>query len=268
MDRICVVTGAASGIGLATTRHLRARGDRVIACDLHDADVIADLVTPEGRAKLVAGVTSESGGKIDAIIANAGGGPPQTSVSLNFFGAVATLEGLRPLLEGSAAPRAVAVSSVASLRPPLPALVEACLRMDETAAIAVARNAIAAADEDHTNQVPVDVGLDLYGNAKLALQRWCRSVAASERWAGAGISLNVVALGFYDTPAAAYVLSDPRNREMMARLFPLRGAFPGRPEEAAAILGWCVSPDNSQMTGQILFADAGLECSARGGQSI
>lgn len=168
MDRICVVTGAASGIGLATTRHLRARGNRVIACDLHDADVIADLVTPEGRAKLVAGVTSESGGKIDAIIANAGGGPPQISVSLNFFGAVATLEGLRPLLAGSAAPRAVAVSSVASLRPPRPALVEACLRMDETAAIALARNTIAAADEDHMNQVPVDVGLDLYGNAKLA----------------------------------------------------------------------------------------------------
>ena len=269
MDRICVVTGAASGIGLATTGHLRSRGDRVIACDLHDADVIADLLTPEGRAELVAGVTRESGGKIDAIVANAGGGPPHTSVSLNFFGAIATLEGLRPLLEGSAAPRAVAVSSVASLRPPLPGLVEACLSMDETAAIAIARDAIVTGNKDHSNLVPLnmDVGLDLYGTTKLALQRWCRSVATKEQWASAGIALNVVALGFFDTPAAAYVLSDPRNREAMARLFPLRGAFPGRPEEAAAILGWCVSPENSQMTGQILFADAGLECSARGGQS-
>jgi NAD(P)-dependent dehydrogenase (short-subunit alcohol dehydrogenase family) len=53
----------------------------------------------------------------------------------------------------------------------------------------------------------------------------------------------------------------------MSRLFPLRGAFPGRPEEAAAILGWCVSPENSQMTGQIIFVDGGLECSARGGKS-
>jgi NAD(P)-dependent dehydrogenase (short-subunit alcohol dehydrogenase family) len=217
----------------------------------------------------VADVTRKSGGRIDAIIANAGGGPPQTSVSLNFFGAVATLEGLRPLLAGTAAPRAVAVSSVASLRPPLPGLVEACLSMDEVAAIAVARNAIAAADQDRSSPVPdnLNVGLNLYGNAKLALQRWCRGVAAKEQWAGAGIPLNVVALGFFDTPAAAYVLSDARNREAMARLFPLRGAFPGRPEEAAAMLGWCVSPENSQMTGQILFADAGLECSARGGKS-
>lgn len=268
MDRSCVVTGAASGIGLATTRYLRARGDRVITCDLRDADVLADLVTPEGRAELVAGVTRESGGTIDAIVANAGGGPPQTSVSLNFFGAVATLEGLRPLLAGSAAPRAVAVSSVSSLRSPRSDLVEACLRMDEAAAIALARDALADHDDSNPAPVSVDVGLDLYGSAKLALQRWCRAVAAKEQWAGAGIALNVVALGFFDTPAAAYVLSDTRNREAMARLFPLRGAFPGRPEEAAAILGWCVSAENSQMTGQILFADAGLECSARAGRTI
>ena len=51
----------------------------------------------------------------------------------------------------------------------------------------------------------------------------------------------------------------------MQRLSPLRGAFPGRPEEAAAVLAWCVSAENSQMTGQILFVDGGIECLARGG---
>jgi NAD(P)-dependent dehydrogenase (short-subunit alcohol dehydrogenase family) len=74
----------------------------------------------------------------------------------------------------------------------------------------------------------------------------------------------VVALGFYDTPAAAYILSDPDRRAAMARMAPLRGAFPGRPDEAAAVLAWCVSPENSQMTGQVLFADGGMECLARG----
>jgi NAD(P)-dependent dehydrogenase (short-subunit alcohol dehydrogenase family) len=255
MERSYVVTGAASGIGAAVARYLRERGGRVIACDLHGADVIGDLATSEGRAALVEGVTRLSGGGIDGIIANAGGGPPETSVSLNFFGALATLDGLRPLLVSSAAPRAVAVSSVAAMRPPQEELVAACLRMDEPAAIAIAK---------HVMSLSAEAALDLYGSAKCALQRWCRSVAAQPQWAGAGIPLNVVALGFYDTPAAAYVLSDPGKRAAMARMVPLRGAFPGRPEEAAAILAWCVRPENSQMTGQVLFADGGLECLARG----
>lgn len=90
MDRTYVVTGAASGIGAATARYCRGRGGRVIACDLHGADVVADLTTVEARAALVDGVTRLSEGRIDAIVANAGGGPPETSLSLNFFGAVAT----------------------------------------------------------------------------------------------------------------------------------------------------------------------------------
>jgi NAD(P)-dependent dehydrogenase (short-subunit alcohol dehydrogenase family) len=94
------------------------------------------------------------------------------------------------------------------------------------------------------------------------LQLWCRRAAAKPEWAGAGIPLNVIALGFFDTPAAAPVLSDPNWRAAMGRLAPLRGAYPGRPEEAAAALFWCVSADNSQMTGQILYIDGGIECLA------
>ena len=267
MDRTYVVTGAASGIGAATARYCRARGGRVIACDLHGADVVADLTSAEGRAALVEGVTRLSEGRIDAIVANAGGGPPETSISLNFFGAVATLEGLRPLLKTSSAPRAVAVSSVAALQSPISTLVEACLKIDEAAAIAAARDASAAARQNPAGaNAPGDVqaALNLYGTAKYALQLWCRRAAAKPEWAGAGIPLNVIGLGFFDTPAAAPVLSDPNWRAAMGRLAPLRGAYPGRPEEAAAALFWCVSAENSQMTGQILYIDGGIECLARG----
>jgi NAD(P)-dependent dehydrogenase (short-subunit alcohol dehydrogenase family) len=267
MEQTYVVTGAASGIGAATTRLLRGRGHRVVSCDLHDADVIADLATSEGRVALINGVSRASGGRIDAIIANAGGGPPETSLALNFFGAVATLETLRPLLAESPSPRAVAVSSIASLRPPRPEIVEACLNKDENAAIAFGRKAFA---EEHeraaTNPLPgpLQTPLDLYGSAKHALQLWCRREAVKPEWAGAGIPLNVVALGFFDTPAAAYILANPELRAAMGRRAPLRGAYPGRPEEAAVALCWCVSPENSQMTGQVLYVDAGFECLARG----
>jgi hypothetical protein len=63
----------------------------VTGTDLHHADVIADLTVPDGRAALADGVAHITGGRIDAIVANAGGGPPETSVALNVFGAVATL---------------------------------------------------------------------------------------------------------------------------------------------------------------------------------
>jgi NAD(P)-dependent dehydrogenase (short-subunit alcohol dehydrogenase family) len=255
--RTYIVTGSASGIGAATARWLRARGARVIGADLHDAEVVADLATPDGRAALVEGVRSLAGARVDGVIANAGGGPAETSLALNFFGAVATLQGLRPLLAASPAPRALAVSSVAALRPGLERLVDGCLTLDEAHATATAWSWYGERGELAD---PGQPGLDLYGAAKQALQRWCRAAAGGPDWAGAGIALNVAALGFYDTPAAAFALADPATRAAMATIFPLKGAFPGRADEAAALLAWLAGPQNSQMTGQVLFADAGMEC--------
>ena len=74
----------------------------------------------------------------------------------------------------------------------------------------------------------------------------------------------MVAPGFIDTPAAAYILADPERSAAMGRLVPMRGVYPGRPEQMAALLAWCVSPENSLMTGQVLFVDGGVECSQRG----
>lgn len=118
MPRTSVVTGAASGIGKATRELLEQRGERVIGVDLHDAEVVADLSSARGRAALVEGAQQLSGGQVDAVYAVAGlAAPTATTVAVNFFGTLATLEGLRPLLSGSPAPRAVLVSSMAALMP-------------------------------------------------------------------------------------------------------------------------------------------------------
>jgi NAD(P)-dependent dehydrogenase (short-subunit alcohol dehydrogenase family) len=251
--RTYAVTGAGSGIGAATVAWLRERGHRVIACDRRAGDVTGDLATAEGRATLVEGVTRLCGDRLDGVVANAGGGPAETMLSLNFFGAVATLEGLRPLLAKSPAPRAVAVSSIASLQPPDPALVDACLSMDEPRAVAAGQAAIAAGGAG-----------GLYGAAKVALNRWCRSAAASSEWAGAGILMNVIAPGVIATPAATWILDSPENRAEMARRTPLPSAIPGQPAEMAALIAWCAGPENSLMVGNVLFADGGVECAARG----
>src|ERR1700737_1235026 len=108
----------ASGIGLVTKQLLESEGHHVIGADLQNADVVADLGTTAGRTTLVEQVTQKSGGKIDAILAVAGvdaAGP--ITVAVNYYGAVATLRGLRTLLLKPPAPRAVAVSSITSIHP-------------------------------------------------------------------------------------------------------------------------------------------------------
>ena len=63
------------------------------------------------------------------------------------------------------------------------------------------------------------------------------------------------------------ILSDPTARSQIGNMVPMRGAYPGSPEQLAAFVAWCVSPENALMTGQILFVDGGLECLARGERS-
>src|SRR6188474_1717465 len=133
--RTYVITGAASGIGAATAALLAADGHRIISVDLHDADVCVDLATTAGRIQLVDDVRRVSDGRIDALIAAAGTATQgNTDIKVNYFGAVATLDGLRPLLAAGNAPRAVAVASYAVIRPHSEELVAACLDGDEDAA--------------------------------------------------------------------------------------------------------------------------------------
>ena len=92
-----------------------------------------------------------------------------TALALNFFGAVATLEGLRPLLDASPAPRAVAVSSIAALRPPQAGIVDACLKRDELAAVTAGKEVMAAGKRGHPNALPdaVQAPLDFYGQRQV-----------------------------------------------------------------------------------------------------
>ena len=47
----------------------------------------------------------------------------------------------------------------------------------------------------------------------------------------------------------------------------MRGPCPGLPEQPAAKVIWCVSPETALTTGQIRFVDGGFECLARGERS-
>ena len=101
--RTHVITGSKGGCGLAIRKYLEAEGDQVIGVDLKGADVNGDLATAEGRSAMVAEIGELCGGKFDGVVANAdfmhsGGMPGSLVTSINYFGAVATFEGLRPIL--------------------------------------------------------------------------------------------------------------------------------------------------------------------------
>jgi NAD(P)-dependent dehydrogenase (short-subunit alcohol dehydrogenase family) len=247
-----VVTGSASGIGLATREQLEATGHRVIGVDLHDAEVTADLSVPEGRRAMVAAVAELSPG-LEGVVACAGmrgqANDPEQIVRVNYFGALASLEGLRELLAAGDRPRAATTGSIALLREPIDAVVEACLHDDEPAALAAT-----AAGDSH----------QAYTSSKLALARWARRAAPTDRWAGAGIALNVVAPGIVKTPMSDYLTGSDDLQRQTARETPQPYGTFGEPEHLASLLVWLTSAENGFVTGQLIFCDGGYEAITRG----
>jgi NAD(P)-dependent dehydrogenase (short-subunit alcohol dehydrogenase family) len=255
MTRTSVVTGAASGIGKATKELLESRGERVIGVDLHDADVTVDLTTTEGRAGLVSGV-SELTDIVDAVFAVAGlAHPIPATVAVNFFGMVATLEGLRPMLASSPAPRAVGVASMASLMPVDDELVAAMAAGDEPAALA--RAEVLAREPETTG------GL-IYGSTKKAFAQWIRRTAGTDAWAGASIPLNAVAPGIIATPMTAAMIATPEGREQLLQAVPMPLNGIAEPIVVARLLAWLGGEENSHLCGQVVFVDGGSDVAIRG----
>jgi NAD(P)-dependent dehydrogenase (short-subunit alcohol dehydrogenase family) len=243
-----VVTGSASGIGAATRQLLESEGHTVIGVDLKDAEVIADLSAAEGRSAMVRQVGTLSGGSIDAILAVAGvdlAGPP--TVAINFYGAVATLDGLRPLLANSAAPRAVAVSSITSVHPHDPELLDALL--DGTEETAMKR---------------ADDAFNVYATTKRALSMWIRRHATNPEWAGRDIPLNAVAPGLVKTDLLKRLFEDPETERRIKAGSPMPLGGPFEPRAAADLLAWLAGERNGHMTGQTIFLDGGADVVLRG----
>ena len=253
MARKYVVTGAASGIGKALTEQLRAEGNTVYGVDLRDSDVTVDLTTDAGRSDLVEKVTELSGGTIDAVVAVAGlAAPIPATAGVNYFGAIATLEGLRPLLAGSDAPRAAVVASLAALEPVDQPLLDALLANDEPKALELA-TAIADAPTDTPSNA-------IYNSSKNAIALWVRHNAPTAEWAGAGIPLNAIAPGVIETPMIASILATEEGRAALAAGAPMPLNGPAAPASApAALLAWLTSAQNTHVTGQIVFVDGGAE---------
>jgi NAD(P)-dependent dehydrogenase (short-subunit alcohol dehydrogenase family) len=252
--RTVVVTGSASGMGAATKARLEADGQRVIGVDIRDADVIADLGTAAGRQAAIDGVAGASGGVIDGLVTWAGvpgltETPGSRLVSINYFGSMVLLEGLRPLLARGDRPAAVAISSNSTTcQPGVPMdVVELCLAGDEAGARAAADTA---------------GGMATYPATKTAIAWWCRRHAPTAEWAGAGITLNVVAPGAVETP----LLQATREDSVIGQFvddFPIAVGRKGTAAELAAFVHFLLGPDARFFCGSVVFVDGGSDAEMR-----
>jgi len=260
MSGTIVVTGSASGIGRAIAARLQRQGARVIRVDLRGGDVACDLGTAPGRTTLEAEISRLAPEGINGVVACAGLGiaAPQT-VAVNYFGAVATLTGLRPLLARARAPRAVLISSRMAIHRALPPLAELLAAGDEAGALAWSERFLAGGDPG--------ASLQLYATTKVAVTRWMRRVAAGAEWAGEGILLNAVAPGLTLTPMTEGALQQSVAGQSLRDYHPVAIGRFGMPEEIAAVVHWLLSPENSLLVGQCVFADGGTEVIERGERS-
>jgi NAD(P)-dependent dehydrogenase (short-subunit alcohol dehydrogenase family) len=232
-----VVTGAGSGIGLATTRALAARGTHVSALDLKPPDeapailpLTADVTDQASINGAVETAVEEFGG-IDLLINDAG------------IGAIGTVEDNSDE-EWHRLYDTNVVGMVRMSRAVLPHL-----RRSPTAAIVNVSSIVATAG------LPERA---CYGASKGAVLALTLAMAAD--LVNEGIRVNCVCPGTVDTPWVGRLLSvaeDPpaaraalEARQPMGRL--------GTAEETAAAILFLASPSSRFVTGTALAVDGGL----------
>jgi NAD(P)-dependent dehydrogenase (short-subunit alcohol dehydrogenase family) len=240
--KVAIVTGAASGIGLATALRLGAEGASVVLADIDEnvhavAQDLPDVdfpllsltvdVTDEKQVEKLMADTLERFGQLDVLVANAG------------IGGLGTVDEIDTALWERVMD--INVNSVfLCMRHAVPALRKTRGAIVSTASVmglVAPRNAAA------------------YACSKGAIINLTRAAAID--YAPAGVRVNAVCPGHLDMPtrvggAAARKVD---NRDLVSR-YPL-GRL-GSPEEIAAAIAFLASDEASFITGTHLVVDGGF----------
>jgi meso-butanediol dehydrogenase / (S,S)-butanediol dehydrogenase / diacetyl reductase len=237
VERVVVVTGAASGIGRAVTELFAERGFGVVAVDV-DAEKLAGLDHGE-VVTLAADVATEAAnvaavklalhrfGRLDAAVLNAGiggGGPLEAAgaverfdriIAVNLRGVMLGIRAVVPALRAAGGGAIVATSSVSGLR--------------------------------------ADPGTWAYATSKAAVINLVRATAID--YAAENIRINAIAPGGTATALTEGVLAGPAGAALARRIPQQRWA---QPREQAEVIWFLTSPAASYITGVTLPVDGGL----------
>jgi NAD(P)-dependent dehydrogenase (short-subunit alcohol dehydrogenase family) len=243
--RVCVVTGAASGLGRATAEAFAADGDRVVVIDRDrkrgdatateigelrgDGSVVFEHVDV-GDEDAVAGLAerlAERFGAVDVLVNNAG-------IALR-EGSVATLTRRQWDLTLRVNLTSVYLMSHALI--PLMPRGSSIVNVSTTGAL---------------RAVP---GTDAYLAAKGGVIALSKAMAVS--LADHGIRVNVVCPGVVLTDEVATRVDDPRVQAMVARAGAPLGRGFGQPPEFAAVVRFLCSAEASFVNGAVLSVDGG-----------
>lgn len=250
-----VITGSASGIGAAVASALRAAGQRIIGIDRANAEVNADLSTPQGREAAVTQALQLSDGVLDGLVCCAGVGVTAPScgliVAINHFGVSHLLAGFEDALSKGCNPAALVIGSVAAIRPGAEseAMTQAMLANDEGRARDLA-------DSLAEPQVA-------YACSKYAITHHARRLASA--WGPKGIRLNVVAPGAVETPLHDASRNDPRFGQAVRDFVAPLGRN-GHPEEIATLIAFLQSEQAGFIHGSVMYIDGGMDAMVRPGQ--
>jgi len=238
--KVAVVSGGASGIGLAIARRLaeegsdvwigdiNAAGAHAVAAELGARDHALDVTLPDQWAGLVRSVVDQSG-RLD-ILVNAAGistlGRPQDPESLsiddwrtingvNVEGTVLGCKAAIPVMKGGGGGAIVNIASIVAIR-----------------------------------SSPV---LAAYGASKAAVRQYTTSLAAHCALNGYNIRCNMVLPGMIDTPLISGM--SPDYRQAWEEVIPVHRY--GDPREVASAVAFLASDEASYITGAGITIDGG-----------